>query len=232
MLLAAGEGIRLRPITEKIPKCMIKVGGKPILEWNINWLRRHGLKDIVINLYHMPQVVRDYFGDGKQWGVNITYSLEETILGTAGGVKKVACLFDDTFLVWYGDNICTCDLTRMNDFHRTKGGYGTIALHERDNVTHSGIVGLDDRNRIIRFLEKPKPDQVFSHWVNAGIYILERSVIEFIPDEGKPDFGRDVFPSILAQGYPLYGYRMSLSEKVSWIDTKEDLKRVEEERIP
>jgi NDP-sugar pyrophosphorylase family protein len=230
MLLAAGEGTRLRPLTNTIPKCMVAVSGKPILEHNIAWLCRHGVKELVINLHYLSHLIQDYFGDGNRWGVQITYSFEEEILGTAGGVKRVADLFKETFLVWYGDNLSTCDVTRLTDFHRAKGGLATIALYQRADVTHSGIVGLDGKDRILRFLEKPRIEQAFSHWISAGILILEPAVLDFIPAEGKPDFGHDIFPSLLAKNQPLYGYRMSDDEKLWWIDTQEDLKKVQAER--
>jgi NDP-sugar pyrophosphorylase family protein len=223
MLLAAGEGQRLRPLTNTVPKCMLPIRDKPILEQNIAWLRRYGVTELIINLHYLPHVIQDYFGDGSRWGVQITYSLEPTMLGTAGGVKRVADFFGETFLVWYGDNLSTCDLSRLIDFHRAKAGLGTIALYLREDVTRSGIIGLDDQERITRFVEKPKIDQVFSHWVNAGIYILKRDVLEFIPDKGESDFGRDVFPAMLAANLSLYGYRMSASEGLWWIDTPEDL---------
>lgn len=250
MILAAGQGTRLRPLTERIPKCMVPLGGKPLLEYNIEWLRRYGVTEIIINLYHLPEAIRGYFGDGQRWGVRIAYSLEEKPLGTAGGVKYAAWFFDcpfggvynepcaeprrsgsrttqgRPFFVWYGDNLSTCDLERLYRFHRAKGGLATIALHYRDDPTHSGIVGLDENDRIVRFLEKPRPDQVFSHWVNAGIFVLELAVLDFIPAKGSPDFGRDVFPAMLAAGQPLYGYRMSPSEGLWWIDTLQDLERV------
>jgi NDP-sugar pyrophosphorylase family protein len=231
MLLAAGEGTRLRPLTNTVPKCMLPIGGKPILERNIEWLCRHGATELVINLYYLPHVIQDYFGDGSRWGVHITYSLEPTILGTAGGVKWVSNLFSETFLVWYGDNLSTCDLSHLVDFHRAKGGVATIALYQREDVTHSGIIGLDDQERITRFLEKPKIDQVFSHWVNAGIYVLEQVVLEFIPAQGASDFGRDVFPALLAADQPLYGYRMSASEGLWWIDTPDDLRRTQDDLL-
>jgi len=123
MLLAAGLGTRLRPLTNQMPKCMVPVDGKPILERNIEWLCKYGITEIVINLYHLPEVVMDYFGDGSRWGVDITYSIEREILGTAGGVKHVARLFDEgAFLVWYVDNLSTCDLKRLITFHQAKGG--------------------------------------------------------------------------------------------------------------
>jgi NDP-sugar pyrophosphorylase family protein len=235
MILAAGQGTRLRPLTERIPKCMVPVGGKPILEHTIEWLRRYSLTEIIINLYHLPEVIRSYFGDGLKWRVRIAYSLEDRPLGTAGGVKNAAWFFDGPFgsaqgrpfFVWYGDNLSTCRLDRLWEFHLAKGGVAAIALHHRDDPAQSGIVSLDENDRITRFLEKPRPDQVFSHWVSAGIFILEPQVLEAIPAEGAPDFGRDVFPALLAAGQSLYGYRMSANEGLWWIDTPEDLRRME-----
>ena len=229
MLLAAGRGTRLKPLTDHIPKCMVPVAGKPLLEHNIAWLRKFGVKELVVNVYHLPQVVIDYFGDGTQWDVKITYSIEEELLGTAGGVKNVAWFFDGPFILWYGDNLCTCNLERMWHFHKSKKGITTMALHYRDDPTASGIVGLDGNDRIHRFLEKPRPEQVFSHWVNAGVFILDPEVLEYIPEDGCPDFGHDVLPAILASGSPMYGYRLSSDERLWWIDTPEDLKRIQEE---
>lgn len=226
MLLAAGRGSRLRPLTESVPKCMVPLANKPILEYNIEWLRRHGVVDLIINLFHLPDVVMDYFGDGSRWGVHITYSLESELLGSAGGVRNVADFFDGPFFVWYGDNLSTCDLCRLYGFHRAKGGVATIALCHREDPTASGIVGLGGQGRITRFLEKPRPDQVFSHWVNAGIFVLEPQVLEAIPPDGAPDFGQDVFPGLLMEGERLYGYRMSEEEGLWWIDTPDDLDRL------
>lgn len=228
MILAAGQGTRLRPLTDHIPKCMVSVGGKPVLEHTIEWLRRYGVTELIINLHHLPGVVMNHLGDGIGWGVKITYSVENEPLGTAGGVKNVEWFFDGPFLVWYGDNLSTCDLTHLYAFHQAKDSVVTIALYYREDPTASGIVGLDKTDRITRFLEKPRPDQVFSHWVNAGIFVLEPAVLEAIPTEGSPDFGRDVFPAMLTAGQPLYGYRMSADEGLWWIDTPEDLQRVQQ----
>lgn len=229
MLLAAGRGTRLKPLTDNIPKCMVRVRGKPVLEHNIEWLRKFGVERIVINLHHLPNVVMDYFGNGAKWGVEINYSVEDELLGTAGGVKKVEWFFDAPFFLWYGDNLSTCNVERMWRFHEAKGGVATLALFHRDDPTASGIVGLDGQDRILRFLEKPRPQQVFSNWVNAGIAVLEPQVLLNIPAEGAPDFGRDVFPSMLESGLPMYGYRMAGEEKLWWIDTLHDLARVQEE---
>lgn len=228
MILAAGRGTRLRPLTEHVPKCMIPINGRPLLEYTIEWLRRYGVTHIAMNVCHLGDVIMAHFGDGSRWGVNITYSVEEEPLGTAGGVKNIEWFFDGgPFLVWYGDNLSTCRLHELLQFHEEKEGAATIALHYREDPTQSGIVGLDENDRITRFLEKPGSDQVFSHWVNAGIYVLEPQVLASIPAEGAPDFGRDTFPQLLARGESLYGYRMSSEEKLWWIDTPEALHRVE-----
>ena len=226
MVLAAGRGTRLRPLTDRLPKCMVPVGGKPLLEHTIEWLRGFGVTEVVISLSHLPDVVRGHFGDGERWGVRITYSLEREPLGTAGGLKKAAWFFDGPFFVWYGDNLSTCNLARLCETHRAKGGRATMALHWRDDPTQSGIVGLDKDERVVRFLEKPRPEEVFSHWVSAGIFVLERDVFDFIPEESVSDFGRDVFPSMLAAGERLYGHRLSGDEGLWWVDTPQDYERL------
>lgn len=228
MILAAGHGTRLRPFTDGIPKCMLPIGGKPILERNIEWLRKYEVNEIIINLNYLPHTITEYFGDGSKWGVKITYSLEKEVLGTAGGVRNAVWFFDSPFILWYGDNLSHCDLERLRQFHRTKGGLASIALYHRDDVSQSGIVDLDVEDRIVRFLEKPEPDRVFSHWVNAGIYVLEPAVLDFIRSEGTADFGQDVFPAMLEREHPLYGYRMSNEEGLWWVDTPQDLSRVQE----
>jgi len=229
MMLAAGQGMRLRPLTDRIPKCMVPLGGKPLLEYGIRWLQKHGVTELAINLHHLPETVTEYFGDGQRWGLHITYSREPEPLGTAGGVKQMATFFRGPFFVWYGDNLSTCRLDRLWERHKSRGGAATVALHYREDPSHAGIVGLDDQDRITRFLEKPAPGEVFSHWVNAGIYVLEPAVLDVIPSGRAVDFGRDVCPAMLAAGGALYGYRMSGSERLWWIDRSEDLQRVERE---
>lgn len=225
MILAAGEGSRLRPLTADVPKPMLRISGRPILEHGIRLLASHGITDLVINLHHRPEAVTEYFGDGAAWGVSIHYSHEPCLLGTAGAVRKVAELFDQTFLVLYGDNLTDCDIGRLRSFHKERGATATVALFHRDNPTASGIAELERDGRIVRFVERPCPEDVFSHWVNAGILIVEPQVIEMIPPERPSDFGRDVLPDLLLRGYPVYGYRMR--ENLWWIDRPEDYYRVE-----
>jgi NDP-sugar pyrophosphorylase family protein len=223
MILAAGRGDRLRPLTDRMPKCMVPIGGKPLLEHTIEWLAQCGVTDVIINLFHLPHVVMDHFQDGHRWGIRIEYSIEDHPLGTAGGVRNAAWFFDGPFFLWYGDNLSRCDLKRLNLFHRNKGGSASIALYQRDDVSQSGIVGIDGDDRIVGFLEKPRSDQVFSNLVNAGIYLLDPRIFDWIPKEGASDFALDVFPAMLANGQAMYGYRLSQKEELWWIDRPEDL---------
>jgi NDP-sugar pyrophosphorylase family protein len=223
VLLAAGEGLRLGTVTADIPKPMIEIGGRPILEHNVRLLASYGIQDLIINLHHRAEAVLHHFGDGASLGVRITYSHEPILLGTAGAVKKVADQLTDTFLVIYADNLTDCDLRKVLQFHRRKQGVGTIALFHRENATASGIAELDANDRVLRFLEKPRAEEVFSPWVNAGILVLEPVVIDWIPAGRASDFGRDVLPAVLAANQPLYGYRMS--EGLWWVDSPEDLER-------
>ncbi len=206
---------------------MIPLGGRPLLEYTIQWLRRYGVTDVVINLHYLPDAVAGHFGDGGRWGLRIKYSEEPQLLGTAGAVKNAASTFDAPFFIWYGDNLSTCRLDRLWAFHETHGAEVTIALYRRPDATQSGIVGLDDGDRVTRFLEKPAPDEIFTPWVNAGILVVEPSLVDAIPAGGAVDFGRDVFPALVARNEAVYGYRMSPEEGLWWIDSPEDLRHLE-----
>ena len=228
MLLAAGRGERLAPLTDSVSKCMIPISGRPLLEHNLDTLRSYGVTDLVINLHHLSQTITDYFGDGSRFGVRITYSFEPELLGTAGAVRKVAKFFNGPFFLWYGDNLSDCHLNRLWQFHHARRAFITIALHRREDPTRSGIVGLDENCRITRFLEKPRPDQIFSHLVSAGILVLEREVVALISDQHPSDFGKDVLPALLEKNSRIYGYRLSDDESLRWIDTAEDLAAVQQ----
>jgi len=227
LLLAAGEGKRLRPLTEKLPKPMVPVAGKPILEHNINFLSGWGIREIAINLHHCPEVVTNHFGDGSEFGVTITYSYEPELLGTAGAVKKLEHFFEETFLVFYADNLINCDMAHLLIFHRAHQGIGTIVLHHRDDVSQSGIAILGQFDRVTQFMEKPQEDKVRSHWVSSGIFVLEPEVFKYIPSRIPSDFGKEVLPELLRQSERLYGYRLRADEKIWWIDRVEDYERVQ-----
>ena len=205
MILAAGEGTRLRPLTLTVPKPMIPVVGVPLLARTLDWLAGEGVTEAAINLYHRPQSIPDTFGDAWR-GIRLHYFFEETLRGTAGGVKGAeAVLGDAPFYVIYGDNLIHADLRRLWDFHRSHGGAATVALFHHPNPSAAGIVAIEGDGRITRFVEKPPPDQIFSDTANAGVYVLDPSVLETIPIGGASDFGKDIFPRLLAEGRSLYG---------------------------
>lgn len=227
MILAAGRGTRLRPYTDSVPKCMTVVAGRPVLEHAVRHLASHGVHELVINLHHLPEPVVEHFGDGGRFGVRIHWSPEDHLLGTAGGTALARRHFRGAFFVWYGDNISNLRLDELAALHERGAAKVTMALHHRDDVSASGIVDVDDGGRVHRFLEKPAAHEVFSHWVNAGVYVLEPSVLDTVPAGVAWDFGRQVFPSLLAAGETIMGYRMDASEQLRWIDRPEDLAKAE-----
>ncbi len=205
MILAAGEGTRLRPLTASRPKPMVPIVGVPLLERTLRWLSGQGITEAAINLYHRPQSIPDYFGS-RFAGITLHYFFEDTLRGTAGGVKAAQVVLQDApFFVFYGDNLIYADLHRLAAFHDAHSGIGTLALFEHPNPTAAGIVSLDAHARITRFVEKPPADGVFSTLANAGMYVLDPAIFENIPENMPSDFGHDIFPALLAQDAPLYG---------------------------
>ena len=208
MVLAAGLGTRLRPLTDLISKPMAPIVNKPVMEHIIELLAEHGFGEIVCNLHWYPEAIKDYFGDGSKWNINITYSYEPELLGTAGGVKKVEAFFEDrTFLILSGDALTDIDLTGLMDFHKKKEGICTIALTEVDDPSQYGVVITDNDNRITGFQEKPLMGEEKSHLANSGIYVFEPEIFNHIPFGSFYDFGRDLYPKLLAGQIPYYGYK-------------------------
>ncbi len=206
MLLAAGHGTRLRPLTETMPKAMVPVGGMPAIEHNLRLAHHHGVRDVLINLHAHPQAIPAYLGDGSRWGMRVTYSVEPTLLGTAGAVKRNAAAFQgDSFAVIYADNLSDSDLTALLDLHRRSGALATLALHEPHDLRSSGIIQLGPDGRVTGFVEKPvsyTPEM--GCWANAGMYILEPGVLDWIPADRPYDFGQELFPLLLEAGAPIY----------------------------
>lgn len=207
VLMAGGSGTRLRPLTCDLPKPMVPILNRPIAEHIVNLLRRHHITEIVATLHYLPDVMRDYFRDGSDFGVEMTYAVEdEQPLGTAGCVKNIAELLDDTFLVISGDSITDFDLQGAIAFHREKGAKATLILTRVPNPMEFGVVITDREGRIRRFLEKPSTSEIFSDTVNTGAYILEPEILEYLPANQECDFSQDLFPLLLEKGVPLYGY--------------------------
>ena len=206
--MAGGEGTRLRPLTSNQPKPMVPIVGKPCMEHIIDLLKEHGFEDIIVTVAFLPQAIRSYFGGGETLGVDVSYSVEESPLGTAGSVRLAAGRLDDTFLVISGDALCDVDLTKLVEFHREKKASVTIGLKAVDNPLEFGIVVTDEAGRIERFLEKPSWGQVFSDTINTGIYVLEPEVLRHIPTDRPFDFSKELFPLLLEMGRPMYGFVM------------------------
>lgn len=206
MLLAAGYGTRLRPLTNTLPKAMVPVGGIPVIEHNLLLVKRHGIQDIIINLHAHPEAVPAYVGDGSRWGLQVTYSFEQNLLGTAGAVKHVQDLLDqETFAVVYADNLSDCDITSLLALHRRSAAVATLALHTPQDPRSSGIVSVDEDGRVRGFVEKPQDyNPRMGKWANAGVYILEPDVLQTIPPATPYDFGHDVFPHLLATAQPVF----------------------------
>lgn len=209
IVLAAGLGTRLRPLTDLISKPMAPIVNRPVMEHIIKLLVKHKFTDIVCNLHWYPEDIKSYFGDGSRWKINIVYSYEEELLGTAGGVKNVEDFFEkSTFMVISGDALTDIDLTRVFKFHKQKGGIATIVLTEVEDTSKYGIVLLDKDKRIKGFQEKPLSGKAKSNLANSGIYIFEPEIFDYLPAKGKfYDFGKDLFPDLLKKNIKYYGYR-------------------------
>jgi mannose-1-phosphate guanylyltransferase / phosphomannomutase len=208
VVMAGGEGTRLRPLTSNQPKPMVPIVGKPCMEHIIELLRSHGFEDVIVTVAFLPQAIRSYFGDGENLGLNIEYSVEESPLGTAGSVRLAADKLDDTFLVISGDALCDFDLGKLVAFHQERGAAATIGLKSVENPLEFGIVVTDEDGRIERFLEKPSWSQVFSDTINTGVYVLDAEVLRHVPTDRPFDFSKELFPLLLEMGRPMYGLAM------------------------
>jgi mannose-1-phosphate guanylyltransferase / phosphomannomutase len=210
MVLAAGRGTRLQPLTDELPKPMIPIASRPLLEHVIRLLRTHGFDDLIINVSHLPDAITSHFGDGGAFGVSIGYSFEPEMLGTAGALRPVADHFrDEDFLVYYADNLTNANLGALWRDHQATRAMATVGLLWMPDPAGRGIVGVDAAGRIDRWLEKPATGQVFADYlINGGIYAMQPAVLDTIPSAGTPDFAHDVLPRLLADGHQLYGHRL------------------------
>ena len=206
VIMAGGEGTRLRPLSLGRPKPMTPLLGRPVMGHIITLLKKHGITDICVTLCYRPQEIMDFFGDGSQVGVHLTYFVEQKPLGTAGSVKNcMGHLGGEDFLVISGDCVCDLDLGRLAAFHRERGAAATLALYRHPTPLEYGLVHTDASGKISRFVEKPSWGQVTTNFVNTGIYVLSPQVMERVPEQGAFDFGKDLFPGLLEGGIPLYG---------------------------
>jgi NDP-sugar pyrophosphorylase family protein len=207
MILAAGVGSRLDPLTRNVPKPMVPIVNKPVMEHIVELLAKNGFKEIMVNLHYLGEQIQEYFGTGQKWGVKIHYSPEDQLWGDAGSVKRCESFFDeDTFVVVGGDDLADIDIKRLVRFHEEKKALATIALSLVDDPSEYGIALLNDRGRITRFLEKPKGEVIFSNSANTGVYIFDKHIFELIPKGIPYGFGNNLFPLLLQQKSRFYGY--------------------------
>lgn len=228
MILAAGQGTRVRPLTKTVPKPMIPILGKPVLEYLIEHLASHGIREIMINVAFNHHKIENYFGDGRRWGVEIGYSYEGGLdhgeivprpMGSAGGMRKIqdfSGFFDDTTVVICGDAIVDLDITAAVQEHRAKGAIASVVTLqvEQEKVQEYGVVVADPHGKILYFQEKPAPQDAKSNLVSTGIYIFEPAALAFIPPGRSFDIGAELFPLLATKGLPFYAQQHDFN----WID--------------
>ena len=218
VVLCAGEGTRIRDVTQdEIPKPMIEVDGKPILEYTLERLEDDGIEEALINLHHKGEVIEEYFGS-SYGDMDIKYFWEDKLRGTSGALSQMEDDLNDSFITIYGDIITNLDYNEFKSFHESNKGIGTILTYSgEENLTEASIIELVD-NSIEDFIEKPSEDQIENVegeiWTNASVYCFDPEIFEFIADEGEQDFGHDVFPMVADSQYELSGYR--LPEETYW----------------
>lgn len=205
VIMAGGEGTRLRPLTSNCPKPMLPLANRPMMEHIVTLLKEHGIDEIVVTVAFLANQIRTYFGDGSEFGVKMVYATEDQPLGTAGSVRNAMDVLDERFLVISGDVLTDIDLGKIIAFHEEKGAMATIGLAHVENPLEFGIVITREDGSIERFLEKPTWGEVFSDTINTGIFVLEPEIFDYIPDGRSVDFSGEVFPALLADGKPLYG---------------------------
>ncbi len=228
MILAAGKGTRVRPITHTIPKPMIPILQKPVMEFLLELLREHGFNEIMVNVSHLAEEIENYFRDGQRFGVQIAYSFEGRIedgeligeaMGSAGGLKKIQSFqpfFDDTFVVLCGDALIDLDLSEAVRRHKAKGAMASLITKRvpREQVSSYGVVVTDDDGRVRSFQEKPAVDEAASDMINTGIYIFEPEVLDYVPAGVPFDIGSDLFPRLVEDGAAFYALPMEFE----WVD--------------
>jgi len=214
VILVGGEGTRLRPLTSSVPKPMVPVLNKPFLEHVFKHLSNHGIRDIILASCYLPDNIQSYFGDGSDFGIRLTYVVEDFPLGTAGAVKNVSDHIDSTFLVLNGDNYNDLDITSMLALHKDRGAVTTIALTPVEDPSAYGVVDTDSNGRVKRFIEKPKREEAPSNMINAGMYVLEPDVLKHVEPQTFCMFENYLFPLLLDMGELVYTY----PSDAYWID--------------
>ncbi|KAB3534393.1 NTP transferase domain-containing protein [Alkaliphilus pronyensis] len=206
IIMAGGKGTRLRPLTCSLPKPMVPILNKPVMEYTVELLKKHNIKDIAVTMAYLPEIITDYFGDGTKWGVGLKYYLEDIPLGTGGSVRNAEEFINEAFLVISGDALTDLNIKEALEYHRAKASKVTLILKNEPVPIEYGVVITNEEGRIVRFLEKPSWGEVFSNTVNTGIYIIEPEVMEYYQRGDNFDFSKDLFPKLLQDGVAMYGY--------------------------
>jgi len=209
VVMAGGFGTRIQPLTNSSPKPMLPILNKPMMQYMVEKLADLGIKDIVILLYFMPEVIKEHFGDGSKFGVNITYIVPDDDYGTAGAVKKAQKFLDETFFIVSGDLVTDFDFKQIVDFHKAKKSKLTITLTGVEDPLQFGVVITNPDGQIQKFLEKPSWGEVFSDTINTGIYLLEPEILDYIPEDENYDFGKQLFPKLMKENIALWGCNVS-----------------------
>ncbi len=207
MILAAGKGTRLRPLTLAIPKPMIPIGGRPVIRYIIDLLISEGVKHIMVNLHYKAEQIASYLRRITPYGAKIDYFIEPEPMGTAGAIKAVENFFDDTFIVIGGDIITNIKIGKIAKFHKQKKSLATIGLYHTKHVEQYGVVVTNSQGKILEFQEKPKKEEAKSNWINTGIYIFEPDILKLIPKNKFYDFGLNLFPKLTKKQIPFFGYK-------------------------
>ena len=210
IIVAGGRGERLRPLTDSVPKPMIEVNGKPILEHTLDLLKNQGITDYIFALCYLPEVITGYFGNGSKWGVNIAYTFEDpaTPLGTAGAIVPAREYIDGTFIVTYADILRDLEVRRMINQHLEKRSLATLNVYQHKGVNFKSSIEFGDDSKLLKFTELPQSIvlEKGSVWSNGSFYIFEPGIFDFIPENEKVDFSRDVFPQLISSGKPIHVY--------------------------
>jgi len=230
VILSAGLGTRMQSEFPGIPKVMLPIDGKPILEHHVRNLKKFGFDEFYINLHYFPEVIKNYFGDGKKWGVEIIYSFEPEILGTSGALVNFKKYLTQTFVVLYGDVYTTLDFQKFLGFHKRKKSKATLLVHTTDHSEDSDLVKIDEEGKIIKLYLKPHPKPATDTSLSsAAIYILEPEILKFLPTETPSDFMRDLFQRLLKKKIEMYGYQSEeFTKDVGTPERYETVKRVYE----
>ncbi|MDO8728303.1 MAG: NDP-sugar synthase [bacterium] len=225
IISAGGLGARLRPITDTIPKPMIPILGKPMLEWHVEQLKKHGIKEFFFTLHYLPEVVMDYFGDGSRFGVKINYFVEKEPLGSVGAIKKFESQLDKTFYYIYGDMFSLMDYSKMSEKYAQKENpIGMQRMKRTDDYDDADIAELDEDGRCIKIHGKPHTKKYPNVYRMRGSFILDKKVLSYIPEDTVFDLGKQLLPKVIAAGEKFYAYECNDYSK--GIDTLEKLKEV------